>query len=119
MWNELAKRWIDLFFWWLPRDKATEHSSDAVEQDTTRASEQAARDAGVAKPRSADDLTVLKGIGPVVQEKLRSLGIATFRDLATADPERLTEQLQGKQPISKAMVRAWTEAAREQPSVRN
>ena len=111
MWNELAKRWIDLFFWWLPRDKATEHSSDAVEQ--------AARDAGVAKLRSADDLTVLKGIGPVVQEKLRSLGIATFRDLATADPERLTEQLQGKQPISKAMVRAWTEAARKQPSVRN
>jgi predicted flap endonuclease-1-like 5' DNA nuclease len=119
MWHQMLKRWIDLFFWWLPSDGAREPASGTGEQDVARAPAQAARDPAVTKARTPDDLTVLKGIGPVVQEKLRSLGITTFRDLATADPERLTEQLKGKQPISKATVRAWTEAAREQAGAGN
>ena len=104
MWDQMLKRWIDLLFWWLPSDRTAKeplpHGHGRA--DGARAPEQAIRDAGVAKAQVPDDLTVLKGIGPVVQEKLRSLGITTFRDLAAADPERLTEQLKGKQPISKA-----------------
>jgi predicted flap endonuclease-1-like 5' DNA nuclease len=119
MWDQMLRRWFDLFFWWLPHDGTREPSSGTAEQDTGRAPAQAARDPTATKARSPDDLTLLKGIGPVVQEKLRSLGITTFGDLATADPERLTEQLKGKQPISKATVRAWTEAAREQAGAGN
>jgi hypothetical protein len=35
----------------------------------------------------SDDLTIIKGIGPAIQEKLRALGIATFGDLAEGGPE--------------------------------
>ena len=120
MWDQMLKRWIDLLFWWLPSDRTEkEPASGTVGQDGARAPERAMRGAGLAEVRVPDDLTVLKGIGPVVQEKLRALGITTFRDLAAADPERLTEQLKGKQPISKARVRAWTKAAREQAGARD
>ena len=61
----------------------------------------------------SDDLTVIKGIGPALQQKLRALGIATFSDLARADPKALTERLKGAQPISEARVRGWIEAARQ------
>ena len=59
----------------------------------------------------SDDLTVIKGIGPAIQEKLRALGIATFSDLARADPKAWG--LKGPQPISEARVRGWIEAARQ------
>jgi predicted flap endonuclease-1-like 5' DNA nuclease len=65
-----------------------------------------------------DDLTVIKGIGLAVQEKLRSLGITTFRDLATADPDDLVDQLKASLPVSKARVRGWIEAARERTRAR-
>jgi predicted flap endonuclease-1-like 5' DNA nuclease len=60
-----------------------------------------------------DDLTVIKGIGPAVQNKLRALGITTFADLAAADPDELMKQLKGAQPLSRGRVRHWTEAARQ------
>ncbi|MGH6897759.1 MAG: helix-hairpin-helix domain-containing protein, partial [Geminicoccaceae bacterium] len=60
-----------------------------------------------------DDLTVIKGIGPAVQNKLRALGITTFADLAAADPDAILKQLKGSQPLTKARVRGWTEAARQ------
>jgi large subunit ribosomal protein L21 len=59
-----------------------------------------------------DDLTVIKGIGPAVQNKLRALGITTFADLAAADPDAILRQLKGSQPLTKGKVQAWTEAAR-------
>jgi predicted flap endonuclease-1-like 5' DNA nuclease len=64
-------------------------------------------------PPVPDDLTVLKGIGPAVQNKLRALGITTFADLAAADPDRLMAQFKGEQPLSLGRVRGWTEGARE------
>ncbi len=36
-----------------------------------------------------DDLTVIKGIGPVFQRKLRDMGIDSFQQLADLDPEHL------------------------------
>ena len=42
-----------------------------------------------------DDLTVIKGIGPAVQNKLRALGITTFAELAKADPDALLERAEG------------------------
>ena len=39
-----------------------------------------------------DDLTVIKGIGPVRSGHLAEEGITTFADLAAADPKSLAEQ---------------------------
>jgi predicted flap endonuclease-1-like 5' DNA nuclease len=64
-------------------------------------------------PGVSDDLTVIKGIGPAVQNKLRGLGITTFADLAAADPDALLNELKGSQPLSATRVRAWTEDARD------
>jgi predicted flap endonuclease-1-like 5' DNA nuclease len=64
-------------------------------------------------PPVPDDLTVIKGIGPAVQNKLRALGITTFADLAAADPDQLMARLKGSQPLSRGRVRHWTEAARQ------
>ena len=64
-------------------------------------------------PPVPDDLTVIKGIGPALQNKLRALGITTFADLAAANPDQLMEQLKGSQPLSRGRVRHWTEAARQ------
>jgi predicted flap endonuclease-1-like 5' DNA nuclease len=64
-------------------------------------------------PPVPDDLTVIKGIGPAVQNKLRALGITTFAELAKADPDALLEQLKGSQPLTRARVHDWTEGARQ------
>jgi predicted flap endonuclease-1-like 5' DNA nuclease len=65
-----------------------------------------------------DDLTVIKGIAPADQEKLRSFGITTFRDLARADPDHLVDQLKTSLPASKARICGWIEAARERTRAR-
>jgi predicted flap endonuclease-1-like 5' DNA nuclease len=40
-----------------------------------------------------DDLTVIKGIGKVYQQKLRDIGILTFKQLAESDPNRIRRML--------------------------
>ena len=40
-----------------------------------------------------DDLTVIKGIGKVYQQKLRDIGVVTLKQLAEADPERIHRML--------------------------
>ena len=64
-------------------------------------------------PPVPDDLTVIKGIGPAVQNKLRALGITTFADLAAADPDTILRGLKGSQPLTMGKGQAWTVAARE------
>jgi predicted flap endonuclease-1-like 5' DNA nuclease len=110
MWNEIFKRWIDLLFWWVPKDEA-KPPEEAKERAPSAAQQSAGREPEVAQQVAFDDLTVIKGIGPAIQEKLRALGIATFSDLARVDPKALTEWLKGSQPISEARVRGWIEAA--------
>jgi predicted flap endonuclease-1-like 5' DNA nuclease len=112
MWNEIFKRWIDLLFWWVPKDEA-KPPEEAKERAPSATEQSAGREPEVVQQVVSDDLTVIKGIGPAIQEKLRALGIATFSDLARADPKALMERLKGAQPISEARVRGWTEAARQ------
>lgn len=112
MWNEIFKRWIDLLFWWVPKDEA-KPPEEAKKRTRSAAQQSAGREPEVAPQVVFDDLTVIKGIGPAIQEKLRALGIATFSDLARADPKALTERLKEAQPISEARVRGWIEAARQ------
>jgi predicted flap endonuclease-1-like 5' DNA nuclease len=111
MWDEIFKRWIDLLFWWVPKDEAK--PPEAKERAPSAAERSAVREPEVGQQVVSDDLTAIKGIGPAIQEKLRALGIATFSDLARADPKALTKRLRGAQPISEARVRGWIEAARQ------
>jgi predicted flap endonuclease-1-like 5' DNA nuclease len=125
MWDDIFKRWVDLLFWWVPRtegtrpEKTEEGTPGVSEQGAGRAPEEAVeQQVQTAEEIVADDLTVLKGIGPAVRQKLRSLGIASFGDLATADPDDLFDQLKASLPISRARVRGWIEAARERTRAR-
>ena len=140
MWDAYFRRWLDLVFWWLPKHEAApsrkaevappQRSKEAPIRQPAPAANGGAptpteRSAGPAvkptapQPEKAvtspvpDDLTVIKGIGPAVQNRLRALGITTFADLAAANPDRLMEQLKGSQPLSRGRVHHWTEAARE------
>ncbi len=40
---------------------------------------------------AADDLTEIKGIGPVFAERLRQAGITTFADVAQASADQLRD----------------------------
>jgi predicted flap endonuclease-1-like 5' DNA nuclease len=145
MWSDITKRWVDLFFWWVPKAGKPAESEKQASAGAERPAEQPARkvaeppatarqaEARTAEPpkqeppksesRKADppkaearkaepdDLTTIKGIGPATQDKLRGLGIATFKDLAAANPEELVQQLKGGQPISEAQIRGWTAEA--------
>jgi predicted flap endonuclease-1-like 5' DNA nuclease len=116
MWDDLFKRWIDLLFWWLPRNEEPPEKDEEGAGVTEQGVEQQVEAVEEVIP---DDLTVIKGIGPNVQEKLRSLGIMTFNDLATADPDGLVDQLKTSLPVSKARVRGWTEVARKRTEARD
>lgn len=119
MWDQMFRRWVDLFLWWLPREPTGEARSAGADEPATGPGPAAAAEPETkAEAKAPDDLTVIKGIGPVVQDKLRDLGIVTFHDLARADPDDLLAQLKGSQPVSLARVRAWTEAARERSEAR-
>jgi len=91
-----------------------EHAQEPKERSREPAAGSAATEPEKAvAPPVPDDLTVIKGIGPALQNKLRALGITTFADLAAADPDAMLEQLKGSQPLTKARVHGWTEAARD------
>jgi predicted flap endonuclease-1-like 5' DNA nuclease len=135
MWDQIFKRWLDVVFWWLPKPEAEQpaprapdpaaestpapSARQAPEPATDSTPERVAPDRAEASPPVPDDLTVIKGIGPAVQQKLHALGIRTFDDLAAADPETLVEQLKGRQPISETLVRGWTKAADQQTAARH
>jgi predicted flap endonuclease-1-like 5' DNA nuclease len=53
-----------------------------------------------------DDLTVIKGIGPVYQWKLRDAGFNTYQQLAASDPEQLRRMLDIKN-WQRVNVDAW------------
>jgi predicted flap endonuclease-1-like 5' DNA nuclease len=120
MWDQTFKRWLDLVFWWLPKHEVERPAPQAAAPAAGSTSEQAVGgQKKAARDAVPDDLTVIKGIGPVVQEKLHALGIRTFGDLAAADPAKLVEQLKGRQPISEALVRGWTKAADQRTAARH
>jgi len=59
-----------------------------------------------------DDLTVIKGIGPVYQWKLRDAGVNTYGQLASADPEQLQRMLDVKH-WQRARIESWIKQARD------
>jgi predicted flap endonuclease-1-like 5' DNA nuclease len=126
MWADFCKRWLDLCCWWLPTTAGEEKNGaeakpsptmtkDLSTDQTTVGSED---DTGSGKD-DADDLTVIKGIGPSIETKLRGFGITSFAVLAASDPETLAAKLKASQPISTTRVKSWIEAARERASGRS
>jgi predicted flap endonuclease-1-like 5' DNA nuclease len=73
MWNEIFKRWIELLFWWVPKDEA-KPQEEAKERARSGTQKSAGRESEVVQQEVSDDLTVIRGIGPAIQEKLRALG---------------------------------------------
>jgi predicted flap endonuclease-1-like 5' DNA nuclease len=59
-----------------------------------------------------DDLTAIKGIGPVYQWKLRDAGFNTHKQLAAADPDQLRRMLDIKN-WQRVNVESWIEQARD------
>ncbi len=57
---------------------------------------------------SADDLTRIKGIGPVSAKKLTDIGITTFAELAAADPAAVAARFD-----SRANVADWITQAKQ------
>ncbi|MDN3517707.1 DUF4332 domain-containing protein [Aquisalimonas lutea] len=135
--QDLFRRWLDLLFWWLPREQHTSTSSsretsagqsagreadDRQDETGDKAAHTAASEspASTAAPTSGpgddavDDLTTIKGIGPAMAGRLQGMGIRTFDDLAAADIKAITRQLREQSVvISEKKVEGWVQAARE------
>lgn len=56
---------------------------------------------------SSDDLTAIKGVGPVTARKLEDAGYSTLADIAAADAESLSTSV----GTSQTTVSRWIEAA--------
>ena len=69
---------IVLIGWWVSRNKGEQAE---VQPEAP------------AEKKSADDLTVLEGIGPKVSKVLHGIGITSFADLASADAATVQETL--------------------------
>ena len=59
-----------------------------------------------------DDLTVIKGIGPVAAEQLKEQGITTFAQIAKLSDADV-EKIDAAMPFSADQIKAWREQAKE------
>jgi predicted flap endonuclease-1-like 5' DNA nuclease len=126
MWADFCKRWFELCCWWLPTTKTEQRSgldakpSKTVAEDVSTDLRMNGGEVSVDPDEddSFDDLTVIKGIGPSTQAKLRSFGITSMAALAASDPEELAANIKASQPISMARIKRWIEAAQEQATDR-
>lgn len=72
-------------------DTTSERTSDAVEGATSVEASDAEEEP--AAPNTPDDLTVIEGIGPRINEVLHAAGVVTLAQLADADPDHLRQIL--------------------------
>ncbi len=68
-----------------------------------------------AKKDKADDLTVIKGIGPKAAEQLAEQGVTTLAELAALTDDRIAE-LDAALPFSAEQITEWREQAGNQSS---
>ncbi|PHR93385.1 MAG: 30S ribosomal protein S2 [Robiginitomaculum sp.] len=67
----------------------------------------------VAKAASADDISLIDGVGPTYQKKLEAAGITTFKQIAELD-EKTAEELNEKLDLKGKIVSGeWVEQAKE------
>jgi large subunit ribosomal protein L21 len=65
-------------------------------------------DPAVSSESTVDDLTSIKGIGPVSNKKLADIGVTTFAELAAADPATVMARFD-----SRANVADWIAQAKQ------
>jgi predicted flap endonuclease-1-like 5' DNA nuclease len=127
MFEQWLKVWRQWMCWWLPggdepergrpaqgqNQQAIRTASDneAADVDAAATWRPAPGEPAVAKPQ-ADDLTVIRGIGPAIAERLNALGVRSFAELAAADPEDLAEWI-GRRPVTADRVRDWIAEAKK------
>lgn len=66
-----------------------------------------------AAPRPADDLKLIKGIGPVLERRLHQLGVRTFADLAALTPDRVKQIDEAIEFPGRIERERWIEQAKE------
>lgn len=96
-------------------DSVTESTETGVDESTTGAAASADTESDSVEDDGAgdhehDDLTIIRGIGPVFQKRLFEVGVYTFRELADANPAQLEEA--GIQGVG-VDLESWIEQARE------
>lgn len=77
-------------------DDTTKTKEEPVEETAEQSAEETTADtAEIKSPKGIafDDLKVVEGIGPKVEEALKAAGIGTWKDLADSTPEKITEIL--------------------------
>ena len=103
-----------------PSKKAAAKAETKAEKAPKAAKAEAAAEAApaVAAPLftapkgKADDLVVIKGIGPVAAQQLADQGITTFKQLAKLT-EADIEKIDANMPFSADQIRDWQEQAKE------
>lgn len=81
----------------------------AVDVKPAESEKASARKPAAEKKAQPDDLTQIKGIGPVYAARLAEAGLTTFAAIAAATPERLREVTQA---MAAANPEEWIEQAR-------
>jgi large subunit ribosomal protein L21 len=74
-----------------PAKKATAVKAEDAPKGKVEKKETAAKKAPAKKADKADDLKKIEGIGPKIASTLTDAGIATYVDLAKADPAKISE----------------------------
>ena len=136
MWDRWFRQWLNAFFWWLPRKDRDEESpprqegrseqeerrppaaeareEPAGQEEQPRPAAEVAPEPATSPQAGPDDLTVIKGLGPAMQRKLEAAGISSFKQLAEADAQALTDELKPSQrTITREKVEEWIEEARK------
>ena len=96
-----------------PSAKPTAKAKVDTKPAEKKAERPASDDKATAKSSEADDLSLLSGVGPVLEKKLREAGITTFRQIAELTPEQAKE-LDEKLGLRGRIEREeWIEQAKE------
>ena len=66
----------------------------------------------VTPPAKPDDLTTINGIGPSFAKALNAMGIRTFAQLATQDPDDLAQRMAVRVTADRIRRDKWIEQAR-------
>jgi predicted flap endonuclease-1-like 5' DNA nuclease len=102
----------------------TQHSmantmaSVAPIEATPAASEPVPEAKPASKAGSRDDLTIIWGIGPAIQQRLYSAGITTFAQLATRSPEEVRRSLRDGGRVNHSYIDQWIDQARDLAGLR-
>ncbi|MGB3834980.1 MAG: 50S ribosomal protein L21 [Mesorhizobium sp.] len=91
---------------------AAKAEAPKAEAPKAEASEAAAAPLFKAPKGEPDDLTVIKGIGPVAAEQLKEQGITTFAQIAKLSDADV-EKIDAAMPFSADQIKDWREQAKE------